>query len=315
MSDRSPIEWTDATWNPIRARNRATGKVGWHCEHTSPGCAKCYSEAINADRLGTRLPFKPGHRADVEIYLDETVLLQPLRWRRPRKIFPCSMTDLFGPWVPDAWIDRIFAVMALCPQHTFQPLTKRSARMRAWFERPAPVYGDASDFVAVAMEDLRPAASSGAVLMLRWPLPNLWLGVSTEDQARANERVWDLIRTPAAVRIISAEPLLSGIDFTALACPTGCRPPKYCNYCYPDGKAATGTYDALATGLIDQIITGCESGRNRRECDLDDVRSIRDQCRSYGVAFFLKQLIVAGRKVGLPELDGRTWAEMPAVAA
>ena len=135
MGDHSKIEWTDASWNAIRARNKATGKVGWHCEHASPGCVHCYSESFNRDRLGTRLAFKPGHRDDVEIFLDEAMLLQPLRWRRPRKIFVCSMTDLFGEFVPDAMIDRVFAVMALAPQHTFLVLTKRSARLREYMTR------------------------------------------------------------------------------------------------------------------------------------------------------------------------------------
>ncbi|MEK9751770.1 MAG: DUF5131 family protein [Rhodospirillaceae bacterium] len=110
MGDRSRIEWTDASWTPIRARNRATGKVGWHCEHVSEGCRNCYAERWNRP-YGTGLPYKPGHRADVELFLDEQLLTQPLRWRRPRRVFVCSMTDLFADFVPDEWIDRVFAVM------------------------------------------------------------------------------------------------------------------------------------------------------------------------------------------------------------
>ena len=120
MGERSKIEWTDASWTPIRARNRITGKLGWHCTHASPGCVHCYAEDMNR-HVGTGLPFKPGHEKDIEVFLDETMLLTPLCWKRPRKIFVCSMTDLFADFVPDEWIDKMFAVMALTPQHTYQP--------------------------------------------------------------------------------------------------------------------------------------------------------------------------------------------------
>ena len=129
MGDNTKIEWTDATWNPLRARHKVTKKNGWHCEKVSSGCDICYSDKFNR-RLGTGLPFKPGHRKDIEIFLDEKMLLQPLKWKRPRRIFVCSMTDLFGDFHSDGWIDKMFAVMARCPQHTFQILTKRSKRMR-----------------------------------------------------------------------------------------------------------------------------------------------------------------------------------------
>jgi protein gp37 len=124
MGDRSNIEWTDASWTPIRARNLATGKIGWHCEHATTGCEFYYAEGMNK-RLGTGLPFKPGHRADIEIFLDDEMLLAPLRWKKPRRIFVCSMTDAFADFVTDEWLDKIFAVMALCPQPwTWLPKSK-----------------------------------------------------------------------------------------------------------------------------------------------------------------------------------------------
>src|SRR5258708_16196189 len=126
MADRSAIEWTDATWTPIRAR---TDNVGWHCEHVSEGCRNCYAEGINR-RLGTGLSFKPALKP--ALFLDEKMLLAPLKWKKPRTIFVCSMTDLFADFVRDEWIDRMFAVMALCPQHRFQVLTKRAQRMREY---------------------------------------------------------------------------------------------------------------------------------------------------------------------------------------
>ncbi len=223
MSDKSGIEWTDASWTPILAMvaTPAGPRMGWHCEHVSEGCRNCYSEAMNR-RLGTGEDFKPGNlkhqnsngdwRGDVSIFLDEKMLTQPLRWRKPRKIFVCSMTDLFADFVPDAWIDRVFAVMALAPWHTFQVLTKRSARMREWFERIAKQDSHGSlDQAVMSMGKENHAKWEGS--LEHWPLPKVWLGVSAEDQSRADERIPDLLATPAAVRFVSAEPLLSGIDF------------------------------------------------------------------------------------------------------
>ena len=109
MGAASSIEWTEASWTPVRARNRVTGKVGWHCEHATPGCENCYSESFNM-RLGTGLPFKPGHRADIEIFLDGEMLLAPLRWKRPRRIFVCSMTDAFADFVRSEWLDKICSI-------------------------------------------------------------------------------------------------------------------------------------------------------------------------------------------------------------
>ncbi len=137
------IEWAGlglpkgVSWNPIRARNAETGKRGWHCEHVSEACRNCYAEAQNmkqGDTGGTGFAYKPGHResGDIEYYLDEATLLQPLHWRAPRGVFVCSMSDLYGDWVPDEWLDKIHAVEALCPQHRFAHLTKRPKRMREY---------------------------------------------------------------------------------------------------------------------------------------------------------------------------------------
>lgn len=146
MSDNSHIEWTDASWNPIRARRtdatpadpEIADLVGWHCERVSPGCQHCYAETINEKRFGTGLPYNRKSRDLVSVELDEAALLKPLHWKKPRKVFVCSMTDLFGEWVPDEVIDRVFAVMALSPQHTFQLLTKRPERMREYVVAARP---------------------------------------------------------------------------------------------------------------------------------------------------------------------------------
>src|SRR3989304_4391532 len=182
------------SWNPIRARNLSTGAIGWHCEHVHEGCRNCYAERHNENRFGTGLPYKPGHRGDLKIYLDDKTLLAPLGWRKPQRVFVCSMTDVFGEWVERAWIDRIPAGLALAPQHTFIVLTKRPARMHHYF------YGLDDTFA----RDER----MGRLV----PLANLWLLVSCSEQTDADEFIPLLRDTPAAVRGISCEPLLAPID-------------------------------------------------------------------------------------------------------
>ncbi|TXN64473.1 phage Gp37/Gp68 family protein [Methylobacterium sp. WL6] len=295
MADQTGIEWTDATWNPI------TG-----CSVVSPGCTNCYAMRLAGTRLrhhpsraGLTLDSKAGPVWNGEVRLNEAWLTQPLLWTRPRRIFVCAHGDLFHENVPDAWIDRVFAVMALCPQHTFQVLTKRSARMQAYMtgceEPPADLplremwvtQWHRRDHVARAMRGLGPRFEDRLGQVRRLPLPNVWLGVSAEDQRRADERVPDLLAAPAAVRFVSAEPLLDAIDFTAIACPNGCHPPEYCNRCHPDGGEAKGTFDALATGELDLIIVGGENGP--RATHPAWVREIRDQCAAYKTSFFFKQ--------------------------
>ena len=311
MANRSKIEWTESTWTPIRARwfaptndGGSKERVGWHCEHVSEGCRNCYAEGINR-RLGTGLDFKPGnlHRADrvgyangeSKVFLDEKMLLQPLRWSRPRRIFVCSMTDLFASFVPDEIIDRVFAVMSLCPQHILQVLTKRSGRMRAYLSDPntpgriARICVDLWIAKVVEPDDNWPVDSVGPVdlpddLVMRfWPLPNVWLGVSAEDQATADARVPELLATPAALRFVSAEPLLGPIDFTDMD-PDG----KFRPY-GAHGWSAIWRNNGLGRAWLDWIIVGGESGPGARPMHPDWARSIRDQCAVAGVAFHFKQ--------------------------
>src|SRR5215207_5715723 len=130
MGAKTKIEWVQATWTPIRARNVATGKVGWHCEKVSPGCEHCYSATTNFP-YGTGAPFKPGilDGGAVRMQLDTRMLTAPRSWSG-RNVFVCSMTDLFGRFVPDGWLNQIFAEMEQCTQHTYHVLTKRPERMR-----------------------------------------------------------------------------------------------------------------------------------------------------------------------------------------
>ncbi len=297
------IIWCTETWNPIRARNRS-GKqegilpFGWHCERVSEACRNCYADAMNAMR-GTGLPYARPSRDDVEIYLDEKTLLQPLHWRRPKKIFVCSMTDLFGEWVPDWMIDRIYAVTALCPQHIFQALTKRPERMRDYIITRG---GDWGTYLPAALISVGLGARRGlaAKVCVSWPPPNVWLGVTVENQKAADERIPILIDTPAALRWISAEPLLGPIDLTFLRQPNDGGGQWWLDALRSDrggwfsDEAATDPMDdELARyhikGRLDWVVAGGESGPQARPTHPDWAWSLRDQCAAADVPFLWKQ--------------------------
>ncbi len=277
MSDGTAIEWTDATWNPVRARRitiesdgSGRERIGWHCEHVSEGCRNCYAERINRWQ-GTGQEFKPAHlkhstqlgdeRGDVTVFLDRTMLVQPMKWSRPRRIFVCSMTDLFADFVPDETIDKVFAVMALTPWHTYQVLTKRVERMRRYFTKARGLsrWHDIDEEARKILLEERGERLPPAQL-LRGPFPNVWIGASAEDQGTLDERINDLIDTPAKVRFLSLEPLLGGIEM------------------FLQGRPG-----------ISWVIVGGESGPGARPVHPDWVRSIRDQCERQRVAFFFKQ--------------------------
>ena len=230
-----------------------------------------YSLRNHPSRAGLTDESKAGPVWNGKVRLNEEWLTQPLKWRRPRMIFVCAHGDLFHEGVPDEWIDRVFAVMALSPQHTFQVLTKRAKRMREYMgdmmqpgsARVMKIGQATAQFVAFV-------ADQSSVVW--FPLPNVWLGVSAEDQTRADERVPDLLATPAAVRFVSAEPLLGPIDFNEVI-----PNPIAWNFKYG--------FDGL-----NWIIAGGESGRDARPMHPDWARSIRDQCATAGVAFFLRAL-------------------------
>lgn len=312
MADGTTIEWTHRpgtkgeTWNPIRARHLATGKLGWHCETVSDGCKFCYAAAQNLNRrnlaFGTGLPYKPGHRRDIEIFLDERTLTAPLRWRDPRTIFVCSMTDAFGSFLTDAMLDRIFAVAALCPEHVFIFVTKRAARMREYVTRMKAAWeAETCEFAdrwgSAAAEVSGSPCAAGTIEERDFPLSNVWLIVSTEDQETANERVPELLATPAAVRGVSAEPLLGPIDFkrimlSGVITPLDAfRSEGYTDITlgqYAGRRIFHGVKYGCGRGL-DWVIVGGESGPNARPMHPDWARSLRDQCAAACVPFFFKQ--------------------------
>jgi protein gp37 len=286
MADKSSIEWTDATWNPI---------VG--CSIVSPGCTNCYAmkmaariEAMgNAHHYdGTTKSSKAGAVWTGKLALaPEKTLLAPLRWKEPRRIFVNSMGDLFHEDAPDEWIDRVFAVMALAPQHTFQVLTKRAHRMRDYL---IARNGMGNSALCDAINEI-PARMGNRRGALEMPLPNVWLGVSTERQQEAEERIPLLLETPAAVRFISAEPLLGAINLRRFL--TGHE---------ENGIDLSREAGSMIGGCIgwtpplDWIIVGGESGPGARSMQIEWAADILDQCRKADIACFMKQLGARPRK-------------------
>jgi protein gp37 len=288
MGAQTGIEWTDATWTPIRARNRATGKVGWFCIHESEACRFCYAEVMNR-RLGTGVDYKAQVLSQVDIFLDEAMLLAPLRWKKPRRIFVCSMTDLFADFVSDEFIDRMFAVMALTPQHTYQVLTKRPQRMREYCHTLGGHHE--SDRVSLAMKKLHAETGYGAngawytAGDQGWHFANIWLGTSCEDQKAADARIPHLLATPAAIRFLSCEPLLGPIDLAHVK-------EVYVGESFQIFNALDHP-DTLNKGRcrqgIDWVIAGGESGPHARPMHPDWARLLRDQCAAADIPFFFKQ--------------------------
>jgi protein gp37 len=301
MSTASKIEWTETTWNPT------TG-----CDRISPGCDNCYALTL-AKRLKAMGSAKYQNDGDPRtsgpgfgVTFHEDALTEPLRWRTPRKVFVNSMSDLFHKDVPDEFIARVWAVMATTPKHTYQILTKRHGRLRSLVS---------SDKFRQSVQRRIPHVGNDPYInryFKEWPLPNVWIGVSVEDQKRAELRIPALLDTPAAVRFLSCEPLLGPVDLSAWLSGIG------------------------------WTIVGGESGPGARPMHPEWARSLRDQCRTAGVAFHFKQwgehaprctLALCGhpcscngtnashpvevRRVGKKaagrELDGRTWDEFPAV--
>lgn len=282
MSSR--IEWTDETWNPT---------IG--CSPVSKGCRNCYA-ARESIRLAGRFDHYKGLARSRStggavftgaVKLMEGRLEQPLRWRKPRRVFVDSMSDLFHPGVPDDFIDHVFAVMALSPSHTFQVLTKRPERMVAYVSI-VDGWRRYTTWAANGSRLLRGLNRKDQATGVppRWPLPNIWLGTSVEDQAAGDERIPHLLRTPAAVRFLSCEPLLGPLDLG-----TWVHPPRRGKIAFTT-TPETHPEDAPVTirsDLIQWIIVGGESGPNARPMHPDWVRSLHDQCRAAGVPFFMKQ--------------------------
>lgn len=294
MSNKSRIEWTDATWNPI---------VG--CSKISPGCDNCYAERM-AFRLAAMGQKKyraviSGRHWNGPAVFDAKELSKPLGWEKPRRIFVCSMGDLFHESVEEHWIDSVFKIVELCPQHIFQILTKRPQRMLDYFQ------------------GLR-----GLVGGDRIPHANVWLGVTAENQEQADKRIPILLQCPAAVRFVSIEPMIGPVDLSSMPIHAALVE------IHPDGKMNAREDSRW---MIDWVIVGGETGPGARPMHPDWVRQVRDQCQAAGVPFFFKNFgewsldrpfpacryeIIdgqfwwrVGKYVNGRQLDGREWNEFP----
>ncbi len=283
MGDNSRIEWCDATYNPV------TG-----CTPVSDGCTNCY-----AKRMAERFPKAHGIESvdcatgretpvpfdNIEFHEDR--LDQPLRWKKPRRIFVCSMGDLFHEDVKGGHLKEIWFTMMLAKQHTFMVLTKRPENIRAKLSATAAKLNSGDPFACKTM----------------WP-PNLWFGVTAENQEMADERIPILLQAPAAVRFVSVEPCLGPVDLRRYL--VGHEE----NGVDPEMRRPVGCCLSW-TPPIDWVIAGCESGPKRREADLYWFRDLRDQCIHAETPFFLKQMEVNGKVVKMPPLDGHTYKGFP----
>lgn len=292
----TPIEWTEKTWNPV------TG-----CSPISPGCDHCYAARM-AKRLAGRSGYPPApQQFDVTCHPDR--LAEPLHWNKPSMIFVCSMGDLFHDDVPDEFIDQVMTTIARCRccgyDHTFQILTKRPQRMLEYLTadglmmRWRKIRLDMKDYTGLVRElaedsfpDGYPGMADGNGPL--WPLPNLWLGVTAEDQQRADARIPLLLQCPAAVRFVSCEPLLGLVSLTGKGILPACGDhPDLEGYMVgkDDGKSPLDPTraGALSKSGIHWIIAGGETGPGARPMNPKWARSLRDQCKAAGVAYFFKQ--------------------------
>ncbi len=271
MADKSKIEWTDASWNPIRG-----------CSRVSEGCVHCYAERQAARFSGPGQPYEglatfvrhtgrgdlptgSGHGAPSwtgKVILAEDQLELPLHWRKPRKIFVCSMSDLFHEEVEFSVVGAIWSVMERCAQHTFQLLTKRPKRMQ--------------EFMSWVVESRNPRhLNSDLYPSVEWPVRNIWLGVSVENQKAADQRIPLLLQTPAAVRWVSYEPALGPVNLQCIR------------------KNRNDYFDSIGgirsiRPCLDWVVCGGESGPGARPMHPDWARIVRDQCQAAGVPFFFK---------------------------
>lgn len=255
------IEWTDATWNPVRG-----------CTVVSEGCRNCYAMKQAHRFSGPGQPYEGlteignhGPRWNGNIRLVPEVLDAPTRWKKPRRIFVNSMSDLFHEDVPTRFIARVFEVMAACPQHTFQILTKRPERI------DSVLYGEEGAFYLGGGDYL----------------PSVWIGVSVENQQTADERIPLLLSIPAAVRWVSAEPLLGPTDLTNLTVRTATGIEQWDAL---DRVEAADAEPGSPNTVLDWVVLGGESGPQARSCNVHWIRSLLRQCRTANVSCFVKQL-------------------------
>jgi len=305
------------SWNALRAEREIERKgktitvSAHHCEHVNEACRFCYAGKGNF-RLGG-LEFKPGNRFRYRFTVDKEKLLAPLRRKKPTKIFVESMSDAFGEWWPTEFIDQLYAVMALTPQHTYINLSKRPERRRQYLDGPRR-----HNAIELAAEKVvrGPESLGGKHVLPRLPLRNVIEGTSVSNQAEADEFIPILLNTKAALRCVSCEPLLAPIDLTDIPWGAG-------HVRYPESDDISDGFDALryvdaSQGKLDWLITGGESGSKARGAPRAWFASLRDQCKAAGVAYFHKQngewidadewLSIIQRGPSRILIDGKPWA-------
>lgn len=312
------IEWTNKTWNPTRG-----------CSIVSPGCTNCYAMGQAHRFSGKGKPFEGLTKKRVKlgvvwtgkVRLVPDMLALPLSWKKPQRVFVNSMSDLFHEGLSNEEIAAVFGVMAATPRHTYQVLTKRAKRMREWFEwakssatwretRCENIAAGMRDYAEKKIPKLKARAPWTSEWLERaWPLPNVWLGVSAEDQSNANARVPELLRTPAAVRFVSYEPGLGPVDFREwLAIP------EETDDLQDDPLAAFLLHQAMREGNADAkraiswIICGGESGPRARPFYVGWAKDVIEQCKRANVACFVKQLGAYVRHDGI-QGAGDWWPE------
>lgn len=308
MAGDTNIEWARKVLNAV---------VG--CTVLSPGCTNCYAmkmawrvQAMAAGRGhtssydGLTQQTKAGAVWNGEVRLVEKALLEPYRWRRPERVFVDSMGDLFHPSVPDHWIDLHYALFALTPRHTYMPLTKRPERRLAYLTDPNRLLRMA-ELVVDHPTGRRRLVDLIDLVVFTEPLPNVWEGISVEDQDRLAERAEDFARTPAALHWISAEPLLGEIDLCNIALP-GRR--------HLDLLAGMITRDGVGLDFLSPVrlvVVGGESGPKARDCWVPNVRSVVRQCADTGTKVFVKQLgarVIDRNDAGFDGSEDHHWPEM-----
>lgn len=290
---KSGIAWTEKTWNPV------TG-----CTKVSAGCKHCYAEREVADRWSKNPKSVFFGRSFTDVQCHENQLAAPMKWKASLRIFVCPRADLFHEAVPVEFLDRIFAVMALAPQHTFQVLTKRPDRMQdycknfSWHRVIQSCTGTdgISNIPRFTLQALQhhfghlPASILNFKRHDSWPLPNVWLGVTVENQEAADERIPLLLETPAAVRWISVEPLLGAIDLTKIQWPGKHKVDVLRRGAWdiPGWHAGFANHGDMEG--IDWVVCGGESGSQARPMHPDWARALRDQCAAAEVPFLFKQV-------------------------
>lgn len=305
MGQKTKIQWTDSTWNPA---------VG--CTPASPGCDNCYARSMIKRYAGC--PGWPGSPGEVTLFPDRLEI--PFRWKKPRRIFVCSMSDLFHDDVPVDYVAAVFGVMAANPQHQFMVLTKRPDNMLEFFrwvqichcqtdameEIEGPRLECADCLLSYEIE-YHPKGDSGPIhckwgpnLEGPWPLPNVWLGVTAENQEMADERIPLLLQCPAKKHFVSVEPMLGPIDPTMIRDGSWYdgEGADYYDALRGAGWWSHGDYGLRGGPKLDWVICGGESGPGARQMDPAWARSLRDQCKSAGISFFMKQM---SKKAPIPD--------------